>query len=354
MTKGNKEMEKFIKIGQVIIPEGIALLKKRYDILSAIELFEPVGRRTLSNNIGLTERVIRGEVEFLKENRLIDVRTSGMELTPEGREILENLKQLMSQSDKSHSKELLLQQILKCSKVIIVAGDSKNDSYAKKRIGVEAANYISNNIKNDDIIALTGGTTVKSVVDNYRSNRTPKNLYIVPARGGIGKNLELQSNTLVSNLALKLNARYRLLHAPDNMTMETHDALLKEIEIKSTFDIIRKANVVVVGIGTADEMIVRRNLPEKEKNKILHKRAVGEAFGTYFNEKKEAVYKKIALGLSMDDVENIDKVIAVSGGSDKARAIMSVNFGKEDWTLITDEGAADAIISIYEENEGKE
>lgn len=343
-------MENIISLGQIIIPEAMEILERRYNILNAVELYEPIGRRALSNSIGLTERVIRGEVDFLKSNNLLDVKLSGMYITPEGKRILEQLKTIMTSSQIIKNKEKLLKEILHCKQVFIVSGDSKIDSYAKKRIGVEAANYISHILKEGSILALTGGTTVKAFVDSMKPNKSIKDLTVVPARGGIGRDVELQSNTLVSHLATKLDAKYRLLHAPDNITMETHNALLKEEEILSTVNLIKKTSTVVVGIGTAKEMILRRNLPLEEKNLIESRKAVGEAFGSYFDVERTEIYKKIALGLSLDECKNIENVIAVSGGSDKAVAIMSIDFGYDGWVLVTDEGAADEIIRIYDES----
>lgn len=44
----------------------IDLLKKRYEILKTIYYNQPVGRRALSQELNLGERIVRTEVEFLK------------------------------------------------------------------------------------------------------------------------------------------------------------------------------------------------------------------------------------------------------------------------------------------------
>ena len=59
-------------------------MERRYSILRQISLSEPVGRRTLSNILDISERVVRSETEFLKEQGLIDVAVSGMTITYEG------------------------------------------------------------------------------------------------------------------------------------------------------------------------------------------------------------------------------------------------------------------------------
>ncbi len=77
-------MNNLIKIQQKLIPQVIELMEKRYSILRQISLSEPIGRRTLSNVLGISERVVRSETEFLKEQGLIEVAVSGMTMTQEG------------------------------------------------------------------------------------------------------------------------------------------------------------------------------------------------------------------------------------------------------------------------------
>ena len=49
----------------------------------------------LSNILGISERIVRAETEFLKEQQLIDVAVSGMTITKEGAMILDELKDFM-------------------------------------------------------------------------------------------------------------------------------------------------------------------------------------------------------------------------------------------------------------------
>ena len=54
-------MKDLLKIQQKLIPQVIELMEKRYSILRQISLSEPVGRRTLSNILGISDRVVRSE-----------------------------------------------------------------------------------------------------------------------------------------------------------------------------------------------------------------------------------------------------------------------------------------------------
>jgi central glycolytic genes regulator len=79
--------------------------------------------------------------------------------------------------------------------------------------------------------------------------------------------------------------------------------------------------------------------------KILDGKAVGEAFGYYFNEAGEIVHKVLTIGLQLNDLANIGDVIAVAGGESKAKAIRAyMNQAPSSTILITDEGAAKTLL----------
>ena len=63
-------MQSFIDIQKRLLPDLLQVLQKRYSILRYIGFMQPVGRRSLAASLGYTERVLRSEVDFLKEQNL--------------------------------------------------------------------------------------------------------------------------------------------------------------------------------------------------------------------------------------------------------------------------------------------
>ena len=88
-------MQDTLKLQKVIVPEMVELLEKRYNILRTIHYNEPIGRRVLASNLGLGERIVRTEINFLKTQNLIQITTPGMYVTKEGENILEMLKEFI-------------------------------------------------------------------------------------------------------------------------------------------------------------------------------------------------------------------------------------------------------------------
>lgn len=88
-------------------------------------------------------------------------------------------------------------------------------------------------------------------------------------------------------------------------------------------------------------MAERRKTGKEDLEKIQQAKAVGEAFGYYFNESGEVVHKVHTIGLQLDDLAHAEHVIAVAGGSSKEKAIRAyMKQAPPNTVLITDEGAA--------------
>ncbi|WP_031367275.1 sugar-binding domain-containing protein, partial [Clostridium botulinum] len=221
-------MEDILKLQQKIVPEMLKLLEKRYNILRTIYYKQPIGRRVLANDLEIGERIVRTEINFLKSQSLIDINSSGMTVTKEGEEIIDRLKSFIHEVKGLKEIESILKNKLEIFEVIIVPGNLDEDITVKNELGKAAANYLKNIVQDKDIIALTGGSTVKEVVDNMPKINTLKDAVVVPARGGIGRDVELQANTLVANLASKINSNYKLMHVQDNLSEAALKAVMEE------------------------------------------------------------------------------------------------------------------------------
>ena len=107
-------------------------MQKRFEILQYIRLTEPIGRRSLAASLGLTERVLRSEVQFLKEQNLIDIKTNGMTMTEEGYSLLSILEDTMKDVLGLTLLEKTLKERLNLKDAIIVSGDSDQSPWVKK------------------------------------------------------------------------------------------------------------------------------------------------------------------------------------------------------------------------------
>lgn len=339
-------MHDFLKIQSKLVPDLLAVMQKRYHILRSIRLTEPVGRRTLAEMLGMTERVLRSEAEYLKAQQLIDVKTAGMMVTEKGNKLLAELDEMMSELSGIRQLEQQLKELLGISEVIIVPGDSDEASLVKEDLGKACAAQLKKSLSKDNIIAVTGGTTMacaaEMLTDEIGENQK---LLFVPARGGIGEDVKNQANVICATMAEKTGGSHRVLYVPDQVGREVYESLMKEPAIIEILQIIKSANIVLHGIGDAITMAGRRRTSEAVMEKIIKENAVGEAFGYYFNENGEIVHKVPTIGIQISDLYSGREVIAAAGGKSKAKAIKSYMKSAPHTTiLITDEGAARELL----------
>lgn len=335
-----------LKLFQTIVPESVELIKKRFNILKNIFYNEPIGRRNLSQLINLSERTVRTELEFFKNNDFILMSNIGVSVTEKGKELFLQLIPIMDEILDIQTIEEKLQNILDIKKVIVIPGDIDQDKNVLKEMGTIAAENLKEILSNDTILALMGGSSVKAMVDYLPNTKAFKNITVVPGRGGIGNAIETQANTLVSRASEKLNGSYKVIHVPDRLSEESKNALLKEEEINKVNKLIINADILVCGVGRADTMGNRRNLPKNEIELLDKLNAKGESCGAYFNSKGEVILKSNTLGLSVDDIKHLKNVLVISGGKKKAEAVLSVRFNNKNTIFITDEACANEILEL--------
>ena len=111
-----------------IAPDMIETLVQRFMIIRHIYWEQPVGRRTLAQEMGLTERVLRTETDFLKKQKLISVSRSGMMVTEKGKELTFGLRKVVDNLVGIQQQEVDLAKFLGISHCMIVPGNSDHQA----------------------------------------------------------------------------------------------------------------------------------------------------------------------------------------------------------------------------------
>lgn len=340
------KIEEFTGVLRDVVPELKDFIQMRYNILNTIKFKEPIGRRSLASCLNTTERVVRREAQILKEQELIEFTLEGMKVTEKGMISIESLNLFFFDVKGLYDLERELEQHLGIKRVIISASSEDRDLNLKE-IGYSAAKLLKNMIEPHDVIGITGGTNMEAMVDGFKpewANKKDK-LLIVPARGGLGNKTEYQANTLVQRLAEKTDAEYRTLYMQDNLSVETIDRLKHEPDIKSMLDTLETLDILVFGIGSAPVMAERRSLSKEKIDEIIKRGAVAEAFGYYFNKQGEIVHEIFTIGIRLETVKRLEKLIAIAKGTEKAEAIEAISKLNPNLILVTDESVARRILN---------
>ncbi|WP_078378971.1 sugar-binding transcriptional regulator [Sutcliffiella halmapala] len=337
-------MKQIIEVQKKLLPDVLSIMQKRYEILRYIRLMQPIGRRSLSGSLGLSERVLRSEVDFLKVQNLINVSVAGMTLTQEGSSLIKSLEEIMKEVSGLKLLEAGIEEKLGITKVVVVPGDSDLSPWVKKEMGRACVTTMRERFHDENIIAVAGGTTISSVAEMMKPDAKNRKLLFVPARGGLGEKVQNQANSICATMAEKATGNYRLLHIPDQLSHESYQSMIEEPSIKEVISLIKNSSMVIHGIGDAKTMAERRKTAHEDMLKIENANAVAEAFGYYFNQAGDVVHKVQTVGMQLADLEKIESVIAVAGGASKAKAIRAYLKKAPHTILITDEGAAKELI----------
>lgn len=338
-------MRRLIELQQKLLPDLIHVLRERYMLLRSIYHLQPIGRRGLAQAMDKTERILRAEVELLKESGLLHVTAAGMSLSEEGMRVLDEMEPLVGELFGLKELAERLQQKLGIPEVIVVQGNADQSPWVKEELGRVGARVLKQVVQEGDIVAVTGGTSIASVAKHLTPSPAFRTVQFVPARGGLGERVELQANTLASAMAAKTGGSYRLLHVPDRLHPNALQTLVKEPQVQDVLSLLRDTRIVLHGIGDALTMARRRNYSPEELQELDAAGAVSEAFGYYFNEAGETVQRMPTIGLQLEEVHKAEAVLSIAGGESKAKAILS--FAKQSCqnVLITDEGAARSLLS---------
>ncbi|PTF39438.1 sugar-binding transcriptional regulator [Staphylococcus chromogenes] len=337
-------MKNIIQVQQKIVPDLVDKMYRRFSILSTIQKFQPVGRRTLSEKLSLTERVLRSETHLLKEQDLILIKPTGMTLTNVGVDVLSELNVYFNNYTDYHSLAKQIKDLYQIKEVHVVPGNSDNDLSVKVEIGRIAGQLLEKQLFNEAIVAVTGGSTMVSVSDAM--SPLPFDVLFVPARGGLGENVVFQANTICSTMAHRTGGNYTTLYVPDNVSELTYQNLLKEPAVIQTLEKIKNSQITIHGIGDALKMAKRRQSSQALIEKLQHHNAVGEAFGYYFDENGQIIHKVNTIGLQLEEVRLKEHNFAVAGGCSKGNAIKAyLNIAPKNTVLITDEEAAKMIVA---------
>ncbi|TCO79460.1 sugar-binding transcriptional regulator [Marinisporobacter balticus] len=339
------EIDELIEIQKKIVPELIDTLINRQNMLRLIYYNQPIGRRNLASVMEIGERIVRNEVNILKEQGFIDIKAEGMNVTKLGYTTLEVLRGYIHRFKGLYHIEEAVANKLKIKKVMVVPGFYDEDPLVLREIGRITAIYLKTLLKEDTVIGITGGQTMAMIADEMKNEEVAlSNATVIPARGGLGKNVEKQANTIAAKMAKKLKGSYKLLHMPDNISKELLKSLSEDPNIKEVVDYIQKIGILVFGMGRADKMAMRRRLNEEMMTNLKRQGAVAEAFGYYFNKDGEIIQEVNTVGVSLNHYKELQHIIGAAAGIEKAEAVIAISRLNKHLTLVIDEGLATEIL----------
>ena len=219
------------------------------------------------------------------------------------------------------------------------------DEQKIQELGIEGGKYLRSILKDNDIIGFSRGRNTSALVDFLLEDvEYPHNITVTQLMGSA---IETNENTAVDetvyHFAAKLHAKASRLYAPIILSNEElRDSFIQEPYFEKSYEVIKKCDIAVVGIGTASSqwkhMISLYDIADKEQTEWA-KDVAGEVCTHFYNSEGAAIeppFRNRIISILLDDYMKIPVRIGVAGGKDKTEAIAAAIKGDYINVLITD------------------
>lgn len=240
--------------------------------------------------------------------------------------------------------------------LIVETSNPDNQHTIAREVGAGAAEYLTRILRSNDKIVLSWGNAMLGMVNALSSKGHPqlRGLRLIQGQGGLGDpNVAIHGAELVRRAARSLGAEAVLFPAPAiAVSTAVRDAIYGDPYVAHTLDLARTADVAFVGIGSSDSDSIAipdlwRFLPRSILPDLLKKGAVGSMNLRYFDEKGRIVASELnerIVGLTLDELRKIPRVVGVAGGSAKLPSIRAALLAKLVNVLVTDHLTAKALL----------
>lgn len=219
-------------------------------------------------------------------------------------------------------------------------------------LGIAAANYFQRIVRDGDVIGLTWGSALASMVAHLDQDKKP-NCLVVQMLGGLGSpDTNTHATDLVIRTAMTLGAKMSLMPAPGLVeTIDSAKLLIADRHVSQALDLVKKTMVAFVGIGaTKHNPFLMRNeeiITWEEMGMLRSQGAVGDISLHFYDRdgiEVESEFQKRVIGVSFEDMKKIPRMVGVAGGPEKYEAILGALHGGIINTLITDTQTAQRLI----------
>ena len=217
-----------------------------------------------------------------------------------------------------------------------------------ERLTQAAASYLMNFISDGSVLAVGWGDTVTRTLKRLGHLLGHTGASVVTLTGGVSTYLQM-----IGGLSAPIAQAQRLHMIPSPLITSraaTARALLEEPAVQEVIAMARRADCALIGVGALEEdaSLVRGGyLSNAELAAYRSKGAVGDILGRFLDHRGRPLDLEIhdrIVGIDLQSLSAIARVIGVAGGAHKVEAIRAVLAGGTLDMLITDEPTARALV----------
>jgi DNA-binding transcriptional regulator LsrR (DeoR family) len=231
---------------------------------------------------------------------------------------------------------------------VVVSPSGYDQATIVREVGQAAADCLIRGLQGHEVIGLSWGTTLASVIDALPPRSWPQ-ATVVQIAGGLGRpEAEVYGGDLTRRVGQAFGCKSLMIPAPGIVANKmVRDALLADTHIAETLALAARADVVLVGIGalTSDSVVMRVSslLTEEQIEQLKAQGMVGNIALRFYDAHGLPIQHEVndrIIALDLEQISRIPRVIGAAGGADKFESIRAALRGSLISALVTDDQTA--------------
>ncbi len=240
--------------------------------------------------------------------------------------------------------------------VVIETTNFEDQFVVAREVGMGAADYLMRVVQPQDSIVISWGGSLLGMVNALYGGSQRSDLdgiKVIQGLGGLGDpNKEVHAADLTRRLAQVFGGEAVLLPTPAVAgTREARDTYFEDPFVSHILEQAQSAKLAVMGIGAPrlDSILMREGkiVTGQDLEYLGQNGAVGDINLRFFDENGKIVqsnFDQRVIGLTLDEIQRIERVVGVAGGSAKVSAIRGALAGQLVDVLVTDQITAKRVL----------
>ncbi len=221
-------------------------------------------------------------------------------------------------------------------------------------IGTAAGHYLETTLADGEVIGISSwSASLLRMVDSISPLKRVRAERVVQILGGIGSpSVQSHATQLTTRLAALTGAEVQLLPAQGVVSSSAARlVMLGDSYVRATMNQFRRVTSALVGIGALQPSVMLANSGNTFTSDELHdleaRGAIGDICLRFFDSEGRPVDGPLderVIGMTIDELRAVPRVVAVAGGDRKVAAIRSCILGGCINVLITDQFTARKLL----------
>ncbi|MEH6942883.1 sugar-binding transcriptional regulator [Bacillus sp. JJ722] len=288
-------------------------------------------QQDIANKLNISRPTVSRLLQQAKEEGIVEIRINDP-----------------SEDCKQYEKDL--EEKFGLKKAVVTYAPMYEDNVIKTLIGKAAAAYLSDIVKDGDLIGTTWGTTIYQV-STHLEHKALKDVAVVQLKGDISHSDKKTYASETLHLFMKaFNAKSYQLPIPaivDHVVVK--QAIEADRHIGKLLDMGKKANIALftVGVPRTDSLLFQLGYFTKEEEKIISDHAVGDISSRFIDKDGQICDEDLnarTTGIELDELKKKDQSILVAGGHSKVEGILGAVKAQYANVLITDSCTAKLLL----------